>query len=76
LKGTQTTLQELESRSEELLEEIRQRSTTSILVEAQIYHSVTLLEDFGGLAEEHQLMEEHVEYPGSLMSRDSYDLEA
>jgi hypothetical protein len=76
LRGTQTTLQESESRSEELLEEIRQRSTTSILVESQIYPSVTLLGDVGGLAEEHQLMEEHEEYPGSLMSMESYDLEA
>jgi hypothetical protein len=76
LRGTQIALQESESRSEELLEEIRQRSTTSILVESQIYHSVTLLEDVGGLAEEHQLMEEHEEYPGSLMSMESYDPEA
>jgi hypothetical protein len=76
LRGTQIALQESESRSEELLEEIRQRSTTSILVESQIYPSVTLLEDVGGLAEEHQLMEEHEEYPGSLMSMESYDLEA
>jgi hypothetical protein len=45
-------------------------------VESQIYPSVTLLEDVGGLAEEHQLMEEHEEYPGSLMSMESYDLEA
>jgi hypothetical protein len=75
LKGTQTTLQESESRSEELLEEIRQRSTTSILVESQIYPSATLLEDVGGLAEEHQLMEEHEEYPGSLMSMERYDPE-
>jgi hypothetical protein len=76
LRGTQTTLQESESRSEELLEEIRQRSTTSILVESQIYPSVTLLGDVGGLAEEHQLMEDHEEYPGSLMSMESYDSEA
>jgi hypothetical protein len=32
-EGTQTTLQESESRSEELLEEIRQKSTTSISTE-------------------------------------------
>jgi hypothetical protein len=73
LKGTQATLQESESRSEELLEEIKQRSTTSILAESQIYPSASLLEDAGGLAEEHQLMEEHEEYPGSLMSRMRYD---
>jgi hypothetical protein len=35
-----------------------------------------LLGDVGGLAEEHQLMEEHEEYPGSLMSMESYDPEA
>jgi hypothetical protein len=34
-----------------------------------------LLEDVGGLAEEHQLMEEHEEYPGSLMSMERYDQE-
>jgi hypothetical protein len=51
LEGTHTTLQESESISEELLEEIRQRSTTSILVESQIYPSATLLEDVGGVAE-------------------------
>jgi hypothetical protein len=34
-----------------------------------------LLEDVGGLAEEHQLMEEHEEYPGSLMSMERYDPE-
>jgi hypothetical protein len=58
LRGTQTTLQESESRSEELLEEIRQRSTSSILVDTMIYPSVTWIEDVGGLAEEHQLMED------------------
>jgi chromosome segregation ATPase len=50
LRSTQTTLQESESSSEEILEEIRQRSTTSVLVENQVYTSVTLLEDVGGLA--------------------------
>jgi hypothetical protein len=35
-----------------------------------------LIEDVGGLADEHQLMEEHEEYPGSLMSMESYDPEA
>jgi hypothetical protein len=34
LEGTHTTLQESESRSEELLEEIRHRSIASILVES------------------------------------------
>jgi hypothetical protein len=58
LRGTQTTLQESESISKELLEEIHQRSTSPILVDAQIHHLVTSLEDFGGHAEEHQLMEE------------------
>jgi hypothetical protein len=75
LEGTQTTLQESESRSEELLEEIRQRSTTSISAESQIYPSATLREDVGGLAVEHQLREEHEEYPGSLMSMERYDPE-
>jgi hypothetical protein len=72
LRGTQTTLQESESRSEELLEEIRQRSTSPILVDTQIHHSVTSLEDVGGLAEEHQLMEEPEVCTGSLMSMESY----
>jgi hypothetical protein len=76
LRGTQTSLQESKSRSEEILEEIIQRSTTSILVDSQIYPSVTLLGDVGDLAKEHQLMEEHEEYPRSLMSMESYDLEA
>jgi hypothetical protein len=87
LRGTQTTLQESESRSDELLEEIRQRSTSSILVDTLIYPSVTWLEDVGGLAEEHQLMEDtsicvpravdlHVEvdpavHPGSTMQHES-----
>jgi hypothetical protein len=72
LRGTQTTLQESESRSEELLEEIRQRSTSPILVDTQIHHSVTSLEDVGGLAEEYQLMEEPEVCTGSLMSMESY----
>jgi hypothetical protein len=58
LRGTQTTRQESESRSEELLEEIRQRSTSPIMVDILMYHSVTLLEDVGDLAEELQLMED------------------
>jgi hypothetical protein len=86
LRGTQTTLQESESRSEELLEEIRQRSTSSILVDSQICPSVTWLEDVGGLAEEHQLMEDTsicvprvvdlqvevdpVVHPGSMMQQE------
>jgi hypothetical protein len=56
LEGTQTTLQEFEAILEELLEETSQRSTISISVESQIYPSVTLLEDIGGLAEEHEEM--------------------
>ena len=51
-------LQESKSRSEELLGEIRQRSTSSILVDTLIYPSVTWLEDVGGLEEEHQLMKD------------------
>jgi hypothetical protein len=58
LRGTQTTLQESESRSDEPLEEICQRSTSSVLVVTQIYHLVTLLEDAGDLAKGHQLMED------------------
>jgi hypothetical protein len=33
-----------------------------------------LLEDIGGLAEEHQWMEEHEEHPRSLMSMERYDM--
>jgi hypothetical protein len=87
LRGTQTTLQESESRSDEPLEEIFQRSTSSILVETQIYHLVTLLGDVDDLLEEHQLMEDtsigvlraldlHIEVdptirPGSTMQQES-----
>jgi hypothetical protein len=53
LSGTQKTLQESESRSEELLEESRQRSTAPISAESQIYPSTTLREDVGGLVVEH-----------------------
>jgi hypothetical protein len=86
LRGTQRTLQESESRSDEPLEEICQRSTSFVLVDTQIYHSVTLLGDVGDLAEEHQLMEDtsicvsrvvdlHVEvdptvHPGSMMQHE------
>jgi hypothetical protein len=45
LEGTQTTLQESESRLDELLEETSQRYTISISAESQICSSVTLLED-------------------------------
>jgi hypothetical protein len=87
LRGTQTTLQESESRSDGSLEEIHQRSTSSVLVDTQMYQSVTLIEDVGDLAEEHQLMEDisicvlravdlHVEVdpavcPGSMMQHES-----
>jgi hypothetical protein len=56
LEGTQRTLQVSEARLEELLEETSQRFTISISVESQIYPSVTLLEDIGGLAEKHEEM--------------------
>jgi hypothetical protein len=56
LRGTQTALQESESRSDESLEEIRQRSTSSVLVDSQMYQSITLTEDVDDLAEEHQSM--------------------
>jgi hypothetical protein len=58
LRGTQTSLQESESRTDESLEEIHQRSTSSILVDTQMYPSVTLIEGVYDLAEEHQLMED------------------
>jgi hypothetical protein len=45
LEGTQTTLQESESRLDELLEETGQRYTISISAESQICSLVTLLED-------------------------------
>jgi hypothetical protein len=53
LRGTQTTLQESES-----LKEIRQRFTSYILMDTQIYHSVTLLGDVDDLVEEHQMMDD------------------
>jgi hypothetical protein len=56
LRGTQTALQESESRTDESLEEIHQGSTSSVLVDTQMYQSVTLTEDVDDLAEEHQLM--------------------
>jgi hypothetical protein len=59
LEGAHTALQESRSRLEELLEETSQRSTTSISAENQTYPSATLLEDVGGLAVEHEWMEEH-----------------
>jgi hypothetical protein len=43
---------------DESLEEIRQRSTSSVLVDTQMYQSITLIEDVDGLAKEHQLMED------------------
>ena len=56
LRGTQAAPQESESRSDESLEEIHQRSTSSILVDTQMYQLVTLIEDVDDLAKEHQLM--------------------
>jgi hypothetical protein len=52
LRGTQTTLQESETISDELREEIHQRSTSYILLDGQICPSVTWLKDVGGLVEE------------------------
>jgi hypothetical protein len=87
LRGTQIALQESESRTDESLEEIHQRSTSSVLVDTQMYQSVTLIEDVDDLAEEHQLMEDtsicvlgvvdlHIEVdpavrPGSVMQHES-----
>jgi hypothetical protein len=56
LIGTQTTLQESESRSDGCIEEIHHRSTSSVLVDTHMYQSVTLTEDVDDRAEEHQLM--------------------
>jgi hypothetical protein len=56
LRGTQTSLQESESISDGSLEDIRQRSTSSVLVDSQMYQSVTLTEDVDDLAKEHQSM--------------------
>jgi hypothetical protein len=53
LRGTQTALQESESRIDESLEEIHQRSTSSVLVDTQMYQPVMLTEDVDDLAEEH-----------------------
>jgi hypothetical protein len=52
LRGTQNALQESESRTDESLEEIHQRSTSSVLVDTQMYQSFTLIEDVDDLAEE------------------------
>jgi hypothetical protein len=87
LRSTQTTLQESEFRLDESLEEIHQRSTSSVLVDTQMYQSVTMIEDVDDLAEEHQLMGDtsisvlgvvdlHVEvdpaaHPGSMMRHES-----
>jgi hypothetical protein len=46
-------LQESNSRSDEPLEGISHRSTSSVLVDTQIYHLVTLLEDVDDIAEDH-----------------------
>jgi hypothetical protein len=86
LRGTQTSLQESKSRTDESLEEIHHRSTSSVLVDTQMYQSITWLEDVGGLEKEHQLMEDtsicvlrevdlHVEvdpvvHPGSMMQHE------
>jgi hypothetical protein len=86
-RGRWTTLQDSESRSYEYLEEICQRSTSSILVETQTYHSCTLLGDVDDLVEEHPSMEDtsicvsravdlHIEvdpvvHPGSVMQHES-----
>jgi hypothetical protein len=75
LEGAQTTFWELGSLLEELLDEISQGFTTSISIESQMLTSATSPEDVGGLLEEHQLMREHEEYLGSLMSMERYDLE-
>jgi hypothetical protein len=86
LRVTQTTLQESESRSDASLEEIHQRSTSSVLVDTHMCQSVTLTEDVDDREEENQLMgdtsicvlgvvELHIEIdpaicPGSVMQHD------
>jgi hypothetical protein len=87
LRGTQIALQESESRSDGSLEEIRQRSTSSVLVDTRMYQLDMLTEDVDDLAEEHQLMGDtsisvlgvvdlHVEVdpaacPGSMIQHES-----
>jgi hypothetical protein len=56
LRGTQSRPQESESRLDESLEEIHQRSTSSVSVDTQMYQSVMLIEDVDDIEEEHQLM--------------------
>jgi hypothetical protein len=53
LRGTEAAAQESESRLDESLEEIHQRSTSSVSVDTQMYQSVVLIEDVDDLAEEH-----------------------
>jgi hypothetical protein len=87
LRGTQTSLQESKSILDESLEEIRQRFTSTVLVDTQIYHSVTFLGDVDDLVGEHQMMDDtsiclpravglHVEVdpavrPGSMRQHES-----
>jgi hypothetical protein len=75
LEGAQIGLQESGSELEYFLEEDIQGSTTFISIEGQLYTSTTSLDDVGGLVYEHQLMEEHHEYPGSLMIMERCDPE-
>jgi hypothetical protein len=56
LRGTQAAPPESESRSDESLGEIHQRSTPSVLVDTQMYQLVMLIEDVDDLVEDHQLM--------------------
>jgi hypothetical protein len=86
LRVTQTTLQESESRLDGSLEEIHQRSTSSVLMDTHMYQLVTLIEDVDDRAYEHQLMgdtsicvlgvvEVHIEIdpsirPGSVMQHE------
>jgi hypothetical protein len=56
LRGTQAAPQESESRSDESLGEIHQRSTPSVLLDTQMYQLVMLIKDVDDLAEDHQLM--------------------
>ena len=86
LRGTQATPQESKSRSDESLEEIHHRSTSSVSVDTQMYQSITLTKDVDDPTEEHQLMGDtsicvlgvvdlHIEidpvvHPGSVMQHE------
>jgi hypothetical protein len=73
LEGTQTTLQESESRVEKILEESSRISTTSISVESQSYASSMSLEDVSDME---SLMEESEGCSGLEMIMERHEPEA